>query len=166
MTSWSFAPKRSVPAAIAAILTFSIKTQAGFICLNFDQLDEFSDSYGRERIETYLKSHYPLTTVQIRRIEGRYFIALSASENRGPRYYHLVELGESNVTEPFVFEGSGLIITWDSPFGHDKYLGNDYTFYYFGQPEKSYLFVGFPRLNGPLLVRELSTESAKHMPRC
>jgi hypothetical protein len=93
-------------------------------------------------------------------------MVLPEDQNCKPCYYHIVAIGESDLTEPFVFEGTGTILTSDSPWWQDKQLGDQYTAYFLEQPNKSYLSVGFPQLGSTPLLLPLSSESAKHMPRC
>ena len=152
------------PIAIAAVLTCAFEAQAGIFCINLHELTEPSDAESRQRIESYMKSRYSLATIQIRYIENRFFVVLPQNDNCKPCYYHIIRVGDSNITEHIVFEGTGVIATWDSPWF--EYLGDVYTFYYLLQANQSYLFIGFPRSGGAPLVSAPSSEAAKHAPRC
>src|SRR5207245_93679 len=128
----------------------------GYICLKLEEQAPPSDASTREHVESYLKSHYSLAEVRIRHLVNHFYVVLPENKGCKPCYYHIVAVTESGVTEPFVFYGTGMMATWDSPWWMDKHLGDEFTFYYFEQPDKSYLFAGFPRLGTAPLV-SLST---------
>ena len=159
---------RMLMAGVLLVVASNAHAQ-GMICMRNDQLPQ-PDIETKQRIETYLQGLSQVGGFRIGRLFGgnfgNFFVAWPEHDDCKPCRHHLIQLRGTDLIDLLAFEGSGIILTWDSPVAYDPALRNTYTYFYVRQTNNWYLFLGLPKSQGALFVSALSSDETRHLPSC
>jgi hypothetical protein len=134
--------------------------------MRIEQLPSVSDPQIREKIETFARTNYVSQDFGIHQLDSRYYFLQPKKVDckMSGCYYHLIQLNDDLPTEPFAFNGSGIIWIILSPINmRFESFPDRYSIIAVETSTKALLNIALPLKGQALIIETLSDQDAKSL---